>query len=87
MKDKHPEWNKVISITPEFMAESLGNLKYDELAEFLKLLAEKIDQDGQKDASRGRTQLGQSLHDAAKNLDQAAEDIEKAWIICKAYMK
>lgn len=87
MEEKHPDWDKVIPLTPEFMAESLGNLKYDELAAFLKLLSEKIEHDGDKDAARGREQLAKALHDAASNIDQAADDITAAWVICKPYMK
>lgn len=87
MKEKHPDWDKVIPLTPEFMAESLGNLKYDELATFLKLLSEKIENDGDKDGARGREKLAKALHSAAANIDQAADDIYHAWDICKPFMK
>ncbi len=87
MSDKHPDWDKVIPLTPEFMAQSLGNLKYDELAAFLKLLSDKLEQDGDADGARGRAQLAKALHDAAQNIDQAADDVKRAWVICEPYMK
>ena len=71
----------------EDLAEALGDLKYDALVEFLKLLATKIEKDGDKDKSRGRVKLAKHLHDSSRNLNESAESIEKAWVICEPYMK
>jgi hypothetical protein len=61
------------------LADDLGNLRYDALAEFLELLAAKIDRDAGADAGRGRAQL-------AAELQAAAERIARAWRICKPFM-
>ena len=68
------------------LAEDIGNLRYDALAEFLTLLAAKIAQDGQKDAGRGRSQLAAVLHSSAAELAASAEHIEKAWQVAKPFM-
>ncbi|MCP4442968.1 MAG: hypothetical protein GY810_29020 [Aureispira sp.] len=69
------------------LVEELGNLRYDALANILDLLAQKIEQDGQKDAERRRVKLASNLFAAAQNLNETKEAIEKAWDICEPYMK
>lgn len=71
----------------EELAEEVGNLKYDALANFLALLSEKIEKDGAKDASRGRIQLAGNLQVCAEKLKEAQSSIDKAWIISEPYMK
>lgn len=69
------------------LAEEIGDLRYDALAEFLGLLAAKMQNDGDKDKSRGRTQLAESLHTCADRLTAARSAIDKAWRISEPYMK
>ena len=45
----------------EQLAKDLGDLKYDALSQFLKLLSNKIQEDGQKDQVRGRVKLAKEL--------------------------
>jgi len=52
----------------EALAEEIGNLRYDALAKFLELLANKIEADGKKDESRGRVKLSDSLYQSADKL-------------------
>lgn len=68
------------------LAENIGDLKYDSLAEFLHLLAEKIKDDAAKDRARGRVRLATSLQDAAAQIATAAADIETAWRISEPHM-
>ncbi len=68
------------------LAEDIGDLKYDSLAEFLRLLAEKIKYDAAKDQARGRVRLATSLQDAAMQIATAAADIETAWQISEPHM-
>ena len=70
----------------EELAEEIGDLKYDALSEFLELLAQKIQKDGDKDKKRGRVRLATHLHECANNLTKAKTSIDKAWIICEPYM-
>ena len=69
------------------LAEEIGDLYYDSLAELLRLLADKIERDGDNDNARGRHRLGASLTDCARHLQQAAEDIDRAWEICRPFVK
>ena len=69
------------------LARDIGDLKYDALAEFLELLATKIEFDGKKDEARGRVKLSTNLFSAAENLKNSQKAIEKAWVICEPYTK
>ena len=69
------------------LAEDIGDLKYDALADFFKLLQEKLQRDGQKDGSRGREKLARCLLTSSESLNVAIEEIEKAWVICEPFMK
>lgn len=68
------------------LAEALGDLRYDALAKFLQFLADKIEQDAIKDASRGRMKLAGNLFDCAGSLRVGQGQIERAWEICEPYM-
>ena len=68
------------------LAEDIGNLRYDALAEFLRLLSAKVAQDGAKDAGRDRAQLASALQDSAAELAASADNIKKAWQIAKPFM-
>jgi len=62
------------------LATDLGNLRYDSLAQFLHLLAQKLGQDGDADLGRNRLKLAGHLH-------RAADEIARAWQLCKPYME
>jgi hypothetical protein len=70
----------------EELVEEIGNLKYDALARFLELLANKIETDGKKDEARNRIQLSGNLYMSAERLIESKVFIEKAWGICSPYM-
>jgi len=63
----------------EQLVEDIGNLKYDSLSEFLKLLSEKIERDSKADAGRERFKL-------AKELESASKHIGEAWRISEPFM-
>ena len=83
---KHKSWIKNYEGNFEKLAEEIGDLRYDTLAEFLELLGKKIEIDGQKDNSRGRTKLANSLQGSAKALIESSKNIKEAWRICEPYM-
>jgi monomeric isocitrate dehydrogenase len=70
----------------EELAGELGDLRYDALAEFLELLADKIRKDGDKDRERQRRKLAASLHCCADELMNAKKAIDRAWAISEPYM-
>jgi hypothetical protein len=69
----------------ERLAEEIGDLKYNALAEFLKILSNKIYNDGRKDELRGRIKLATQLKRAASDLDSCSKNIDAAWTICKPF--
>lgn len=71
----------------EDLAVKIGDLRYDSLALFLELLSKKIALDASKDGARGRSKLAESLNACSDKLAGSSEDIARAWIICKPYMK
>ena len=68
------------------LADDVGNLKYDALAEFLRLLAAKIERDGSKDAARGRVRLSSALQNCAAQIAVSATEANEAWRIAKPFM-
>lgn len=74
-----------IGTLPE-LAEKIGDLRYDALAEFLEMLSAKIERDGLKDEKRGRAQLAQALQECASELANAAVPMKKAWKIAEPFM-
>lgn len=86
MSHKHPI---KISYDGSFekLAEEIGNLRYDILAEFLNMLSKKIYKDGEKDAERGRGKLSASLFSASESIDEAKVGIERALKISMPFMK
>lgn len=83
---KHSAWIKKYEGNFEQLAEEIGDLRYDSLFEFLELLSKKIEQDSQKDKGRERTQLANSLQQAATALRDSAKHVKTAWQISEPYM-
>lgn len=81
---KHTQNIKSIDISNETLAEEIGDLYYDSLAEFLTALSEKLALDGDADEARGRKCLASHLHEAAKHIAEASVHMDGAWEICKA---
>jgi len=70
----------------EQLAEDLGNLYYDALAEFLIVFAAKMARDSEADRSRGRPRLAAELDACDQHLDAAARHIRAAWDICAPHV-
>lgn len=68
------------------LAENVGDLYYDSLAEFLESLATKIKNDGDADFNRGRKKLAHELYNCAEHLSKASDHISEAWGICSPYV-
>jgi hypothetical protein len=67
-------------INYSFLAEELGNLRYDGLENYLRDIAEKIKLDSLKNLDK------KSIWIFYLQVDYSAEEISKAWKICKKYM-
>jgi hypothetical protein len=82
----HPDKINGYSGTLANLAEEVGNLRYDALAEFLGLLSAKLDRDANLDEGRGRVRLAGLLRQAACPIGEAARAIQQAWRICEPHM-
>jgi hypothetical protein len=69
------------------LANSLKNLRYDSLSEYLKQLSKGIKNDANTHRSGKRYKLAAHLYDTSQHLKQAKKQIDVAWKICKPYMK
>jgi len=83
---EHQKWIKGYEQDFQRLAEEVGDLRYDSLAEFLELLAKKIKQDANNDRDRGRYHLSEFLYETKDKLAKAADSAGYAWKICEPYM-
>lgn len=83
---EHQTWIKNYEQNFEKLAEEIGDLRYDSLADFLLLLSQKIEKDGGKDRARGRVKLANALDETARQLKESSEHITEAWRICEPFM-
>ena len=83
---KHSKTLKNYPDSFEKLAEQLGDLTYDSLAEFLMFLSEKMERDSIADAQRKRVKLANELEETARLLKKASGHITTAWDICEPYM-
>jgi hypothetical protein len=80
---KHIQQVKGYPGSHQQLADEIGDLYYDSLAELLRMIAGKIERDGDNDATRGRKKLANALHDCSAQLTIAARSIDSAWRICE----
>jgi len=84
---KHPTHVDGYHGSLEALANAIGDMRYDRVAYFLDLLAQRIETEAEKDSSAGKIQLSKRLDQASKYLQDAQKEIDSAWKICKPYMK
>lgn len=76
-----------LHVTPEDLAEALGNLRYDALALYLKALSDRFQRDSRADGGRGRGKLATTLLSMADDIWGAKLSADHAWSICEPYTK
>lgn len=69
------------------LAETIGNLRYDALTEFLSELELKLMRDSDADLERHRTVLSLFLHKARYSIGNARVEIGEAWKLCEPHMR
>lgn len=70
----------------EELAIKLGDLRYDQLSDFLQLLATKLFSDAEADRQRARLYLFDSLNRAGSALLYSHRAVEYAWKLSKPHM-
>lgn len=83
---KHTRTVNLYQGTQAQLAENLGDLYYDTLADFLGLWSKKMARDAAADLGRGRPKLAAELDACAQHLDTAARHIQAAWDICAPHV-
>lgn len=68
------------------VAEAIGDLNYETLAELMDALANKFSRDAISDAMGGRYDLATELNAASHNIHEAFGNIETAWHYSKPFM-
>ncbi len=89
-KEKHPMHPTTVanySGSLEDLAQDIANMRYDAVCEFFGYLAKKIDGDAKADQKRGKTQLAVKLGNIAHLVNEAKEEMDAAWKICRPHMK
>lgn len=69
------------------LAEMVGDLHYETLADFLVELQCKFIRDAGKDEMAGRLKLAECLDEAAAHTNWVAAEIKNAWEISQPFMK
>jgi hypothetical protein len=67
------------------LAEELGDLRYDALADFITALSAKLANDAGQDTVRGRKRLAAELRAASDSLAGTSGAIHRAWAICEPH--
>ncbi len=83
---KHTHTLKNYQGSPEQLAEEIGDLFYDSLADVLHLLSEKLHRDANADLGRQRFKLGGHLKECSLHLERASREIQQAWQICELHV-
>lgn len=69
------------------LAEMIGDLHYETLAELFKEIGLKLARDAGNDCNNGRTELGMNLLDASLSTIKTYHSIMNAWKISKPFMQ
>ena len=72
--------------TLDELADVLGDLRYDALAEFLEKFSDKLRSDAQADLRKDKLQLSDELYSAFYHARKTMDCVEKAWEISKPHM-
>jgi hypothetical protein len=68
------------------VAEAIGDLNYETLAELLYHLSDKLNSDSNTDYEGGRYKISQELNEASHKMHFVARRIELVWQISKPFM-
>ncbi|MBN2880676.1 hypothetical protein JXM83_01365 [Candidatus Woesearchaeota archaeon] len=84
---KHPTFVKGFKGSLDELAQSIGNMTYDQTASIIEKLANDLTRQGNDDLNiRQRKKLATQLYKTANKLYEASDEMYKAWEICKPYM-
>lgn len=82
----HPDHVEGWNGTLEELAQAIGNMRYDTIAQFIDLLSNDIRRQSGDDWKRGRRRLSIRLNQTAHDLSLVKYGFSAAWKICEPYM-
>lgn len=82
----HPNYVVGFSGSLEELAQNVGAMRYDCVAEFLQLLAKNMNEQAAADQERNRPKLASKLELTAVALHHSYDAMNEAWRICAPYM-
>ena len=84
---QHPNHLTKYQGSIEELVSELGNLRYDNLVDFLNKMGDDLMRQAARDREKGRVQLVSQLEAAAQKLYEARDKMQCAWKISEPYMK
>ena len=84
---KHPVYVCGFPGSLEALATSVGNMRYDKVAEFLTYLGDDLKGQADADLKRGRSKLAKRLYETAERIYFVRDEMLQTWKICEPYMK
>lgn len=84
---KHPTKINNYKGSLEDLAKEIVNLRYDAVIYFLNCLQKEFIKEAENDHSKGRKKLAFELQFVAGSLSRSCYYLEKAWNICKPFIK
>jgi hypothetical protein len=84
---KHPRNIDGFNGTLDELAQKIENMQYDRTSKFIGSLADYTKIRADADKTKGREKLSSNLYEAVEELYKARDAFQKAWKICKPYMK
>lgn len=84
---RHPITLEKYAGSLDDLAKDVTQMRYDVVAKLFGSVAGNMHADAKADRTRGREQLATKLERIAHALDEAKEEMDAAWEICKPYMK
>ncbi len=68
------------------LAQEVGNMRYDSLAEFMKYLSDNLSEQATKDQNN-KPQLAAKVEESASQLNVASLEMYQAWKVAEPHMK
>jgi hypothetical protein len=84
--NQHPDHVVGWSGSVEELAQAIGNMRYDAMAQLIHLLSQDILTQAKADAERNRVKLAVQLEDVWDNLVLTQASLQATWAICKPFM-
>lgn len=83
---KHPSHVEGWSGSLADLAKAIGHMRYDQVREFLRMLALEFEDQSAADLKKERRVLAAGLMNLARSLSIAQDHAAHVWKVCKPYM-